>query len=868
MNLGLSPHHAVTVPTILNLQTGNISPQFHLVFDDWFTTVSTDIDNPDLTIDEAQWDNLLADEKFMVSFDDEDPTELEEEWLTELERKQKHEQAAARVQSHQPAPDQLIDQPELKPTPTQREQPAPDTQHQPDTPKTPPSSPQPPNQRESKTEQRQQTPEKHSSRPQRMRKQAEHMNIKHMNVKAYLAMACTLFASNGVGGIATNLLANPLVHKAFLAFDTTTGTFDDVDHCSFVAATKYKGKKGNDPDYPTYHQAMLSPYSDQWQESMVKEINTLKKMDTWTVVTRKSVKDKGRKVLPTTWAFRVKRKPDGTPIKFKSRWCVRGDKMIYGEDYWESFSPVVQWSSVRLLLIMSIVHGLHTRQVDYVNAFAQATLDKDVYVEPPQGFCHLNEVDCVLKLNKSLYGMRDAPIKFFNLLKSNLENVGFEQMKYIDPCLFVHHKAICVTYVDDCLWFALDEKALDKLINEVGKTMELTIESQDVSAFLGIQFTRKGNTIEMKQLGLIDKILEATEMQNCNSCHTPAEPKTLGKDLEGNPFNESWSYPSVVGMLLYLSGNSRPDITYAVNSAARFTHDPKESHAKAVKRIIRYLKGTRNKGLTFKPQKGFQVDCFVDADFCGLWGSEDPQDASAAKSRTGYIILVAGCPLHWVSKLQTEVSVSTMMAEYVALSQSMRDMLPLKRLVKTVAKVITGDDKVKVVTKSNVWEDNNGALTVATMPKITPQSKFFAVKYHFFREHVKTEENPQGEVDIQKIETHNQLADIMTKGLVEAVFAPLRDRLMGWDLEEEANNVSDSANNRSLRGSVEKCETGSPAGSGPVAYVGKGGQKGVKFGGLTVTKYSPNIHQNKTHQSCGGNGTTQSPHFLLTISKE
>jgi hypothetical protein len=204
-----------------------------------------------------------------------------------------------------------------------------------------------------------------------------------------------------------------------------------------------------------------------------------------------------------------------------------------------------------------------------------------------------------------------------------------------------------------------------------------------------------------------------------------------------------------------------------------------------VKKIIRYLKGTRDKGMIFRPTNDWKIDCYVDADFCGLWGSEDPEDPIVTKSRTGYIITLAGCPLMWVSKLQTETSVSTMMAEYVALSSAMRDMLPLKRMVKAVAKVITGDDQVKIELKSDVFEDNNGALTIATLPKITPQSKFFAVKLHFFKEHVKTDQNPNGEVCIHKIDTTRQLADIMTKGLVAEKFQPLRDALMGWDLTED-----------------------------------------------------------------------------------
>jgi hypothetical protein len=788
--LGLSPHHAVTVPLVLNLQTGHISPQFHVIFDDLFATVPSgeEEDSKDMSAQEEIWENLLVDDRFFVQFDENDPAELEEEWLTEEERLVRHQKAAARVKGTQVKPQEQ--DPNLKgPVRKEREQEAshpllptqPVLQNEGETTRTTVENTQ---EREVPREAQDNTRATDSHRPKRDRKPFVPFNIKTTSMKTYLALAGSIMASNGAVAIATEMMGQPQAYKAYLAFDMATTTFDTVDFVSFKAAMHMKVKKGQDPDYPTISQALSGPNADDWMESLFKEIKTLERIGTWTVVTRASVVNQGKKVLPTTWALRIKRKPDGVAYKFKARWCVRGDKQVYGEDYWETFSPVCQWSSVRLMLIMSTIYGLHTRQVDYVNAFAQADLNKDVFVEPPKGFTHLNDEDCVLKLNKSLYGMCDAPVNFFNLLKSNLEAAGFAQMKYIDPCLFVHKKAIIVCYVDDCLAFALDESALDKLIEQMGKKMELTVESKDVTAFLGIQFTRSRGKIEMTQIGLIDKVLKITGMTDCNPSSTPAEQKNLGKDIGGSAFEEDWCYRSVVGMLLYLSSNSRPDITFAVHQAARFSQDPKASHAKAIKRIVRYLQHTKNRGLCFRPKEGFQVDCFVDADFCGLWGSEDPIDPSVAKSRTGYIILVAGCPLLWHSKLQTEVSVSTMMAEYVALSQAMRDMLPLKRLVKTIAKVITGDDEVTVVAKSDVFEDNSGALAVATMPKITPQSKFFAVKLHFFREQVQTEENPSGEVKIQKIHTKDNLADIMTKGLPLALFVPLRDKLMGWDLDQ------------------------------------------------------------------------------------
>jgi hypothetical protein len=800
LHLGWSPRHASTVPLILNLTTGNVSPQFHVVFDDWFTTVSSTAERDEAEpIDGDTWTNLLmSDDRMQVAFDDADPVSVDDEWLTELERLERHQKDVARVQGRMPTSAPSVIESTAAPTeplttkapelpsssvlpapPPQREQPQPPQEVK-------PPSPAASLQREHPNQDRRAEIDESNILPPGSRRTRR-------PVKMGLLCSTLMALSNSpMVAMAKQCIGCPAAHVAMAGFDAVTETFDCVDFHSFKALTTQtrKLKKGQDPDYPTFEQVMRSPDVLDWKKAMDKEITTLVDMKTWTIVPRSMAVAAGKKVIPVTWAFRQKRDPMGNPTKKKARLCVQGDTMVAGVDYGESFSPVVQWSSVRLMLILSIVHGLETRQVDYVNAFAQADLDRDVFVEIPKGFDHCNDgLDCVLKLNKSLYGMSDAPLMFFELLKKNLLGVGFKQFPHIDPCLFVHKKAICLTYVDDCLWFGKDGAALDALIDEMKKRMNLTVESNDVSNFLGIQFTRQGNTIELKQTGLIQKIIEATGMQEANGKSTPADPKTLGKDPDGKPFNEQWSYASVVGMLLYLSGNSRPDIAFAVNQAARFTHDPKDSHAIAVKRIVRYLIQTKDKGLIFKPSIDWKVDCYVDADFCGLWGSEDPNDPIVAKSRTGFIILLAGCPLLWKSSLQTETSVSTMMAEYVALSTAMRDMLPLKTLVKTIAKVVTGDDNVEITTKSDVFEDNNGALTVATLPRITPQSKFFAVKLHFFREHVKTEANPNGEINIQKIETENQLADIMTKGLVEDKFRPLRDRLMGWDLNQSGSNA-------------------------------------------------------------------------------
>ena len=157
-------------------------------------------------------------------------------------------------------------------------------------------------------------------------------------------------------------------------------------------------------------------------------------------------------------------------------------------------------------------------------------------------------------------------------------------------------------------------------------------------------------------------------MSDCNACQTPASTTNLGLDADGKPYHEDWDYASVVGMLMYLANNSRPDIAFAVHQCARFTHSPKESHASAVKKILRYLKGTATQGMTISPSSPFQIDCYVDADFAGLFGIESDQDPICVKSRTGYLIMFMNCPLVWKSSLQTQIALSTMEAEYIALS--------------------------------------------------------------------------------------------------------------------------------------------------------------------------------------------------------
>jgi hypothetical protein len=186
----------------------------------------------------------------------------------------------------------------------------------------------------------------------------------------------------------------------------------------------------------------------------------------------------------------------------------------------------------------------------------------------------------------------------------------------------------------------------------------------------------------LTQTGLIEKVIKDGGMEYCKKLSTPAETSPFGADLQGLPFNETWEYASLVGMLMYLASSTRPDISYVVHQAARYSHGTKNYHAIAVNRILRYLKVTAYKGIIFKPNKSNKIDCHVDSYFDGLFGVEDGLKPICAKSRSGYVIKFCDVPIIWVSKMETQISLSTMEAEYIALSQSMRDLIPIREILK------------------------------------------------------------------------------------------------------------------------------------------------------------------------------------------
>ena len=830
--MGFSNLHSSEVPLVLNLETGSITPQYHVVFDDHFSTVSSverENDPPE------HWAELCLENTTYIPNDTPETTadvplgsgSLDLDWLSpddqEWAQRALTRQDAIR-DTMQPVSVPIVEPlVPLQPTVTKSVTfPATPVQLSP-----PKSVPPKSSYAQTLTSNLKQSRIRGPSKPSNLAPTTAPVPIKSVTPTVpsvvptsppppLIPRVSVITDDSGLRrssrstkgsfqktrycdeAFLSSMHSNvdPEGHAAQLAYLAELFTCSDTGVVNITDPRVYAAKTpGSDSDMPTFQQAMNGPDASEYINAMRLEIQTLMSQHTWETVSR----PKDKPVLKGTWAFKLKRLPDGTPYRYKARFCARGDMQTEGVDFFETYAPVVQWSTIRLLLSTVLTEGWTTRQVDYTNAFAQAELKEEVYVECPRLFGPHSNTDKVLHLRKSLYGLRQAPRTFFEKLKAGLEERDWKQSE-IDPCLFLKSGMMCVVYVDDTIFASANVDDLEREITSLGintnaqrHTFALRNEGE-VSAFLGIQIEKTGsNEFLLTQTGLIDKVLAVTNMTDCNGCDTPATIDPLHADKEGEPFSEEWGYDVVIGMLMYLSGNTRPDIAYAVHQAARFTHGSRRSHAAGVKRILRYLKKTKTKGLTLKPGPDHRVDCYVDADFGGLFSVEDKQDPVSVKSRTGYVITYRGAPLMWASKMQTQVALSTMEAEYIALSQSMRDLIPIREVLKEVMTIVfntepkityhshskafadTVGTTPHVIPQSTVYEDNDACLKFARMPKLTPRTKHIGIPYHWFRTQVE-----RLEIHIESIDTKEQLGDQFTKGLPVDSFRRARERLMGW----------------------------------------------------------------------------------------
>ena len=389
----------------------------------------------------------------------------------------------------------------------------------------------------------------------------------------------------------------------------------------------------------TLKEALMTPNAKEWQEAADLEYESLLENETWDLVDL----PRDRKAIGSRWVFKVKHHSDGRVERYKCRLVAKGYSQKYGADYDETFSPVVRFSSIRTLLAFAVQNNLHVHQMDVVTAFLNGHLEEESYMEQPEGYVKAGQEHLVCKLKKSIYGLKQSPRCWNKTFTEFMKDLGFKQSTS-DPCVFVRSQQeleILAVYVDDLILITESKESMNELKVALKKRYKMK-DMGELSYILGISVVQdhEKNCVFLHQKHYIEAILRKYKMDNANPVATPADANVKLKKIDGvsKPVNPS-TYQSMVGSLLYAAMATRPDIAQAVSAVSKFNADPNAAHLTAVKRILRYLKGTLNLVLKYERSESGALIGFSDADWAG--------DQDDRHSTTGNVFLLGGGAVSW-----------------------------------------------------------------------------------------------------------------------------------------------------------------------------------------------------------------------------
>lgn len=482
---------------------------------------------------------------------------------------------------------------------------------------------------------------------------------------------------------------------------------------------------------PTVREAL----DDQdWRKAMDEEMAAHKKNGTWSVVRCPH----NVRPLPTKWVF--KRKDDG---RFKARLVARGD--LQGDDtYDETYSPVARDTTIKVALALTAALDFHAEQMDVKTAYLNGNIDEEIYLRPPTGY----EGDYggnVLRLQKALYGLKQAGLRWHETITSYLNELNFKKSMH-DPCLFIKTdgqlQALIALYVDDILLSCRTRPMLDRLKQQLTTRFDMTILGQPKS-YLGMDITRDAQGIQLSQATYIDKVLQRFGMQNAKPQPTPCTTRPTARSADEQQVDPKL-IREAIGALLYLARIARPDIAFAIGQLARFQADPGESHLRGIKRVLRYLIGTKHFSIKFPAHDEIKFIGYSDADYAG--------DQLTRRSTGGFIFMLNGAPICWRSKLQTLTALSTTESEYVGLTETAKEAIYLRRLLQEL--------HIDCSKPTLIHEDNQAAIAITNNANYIGRIKHLDTKYHFIRQAVQ-----QGQVQVTYCPTDRMLADLLTKPL-------------------------------------------------------------------------------------------------------
>ena len=561
-------------------------------------------------------------------------------------------------------------------------------------------------------------------------------------------------------------------------------------------------------DYPepqSIEEALATPDAEKWLAAIVEEFNSMFRCGTFS--NPLDLPSYGR-VVGTKWVFKRKRNLLGEVERFRARLVAKGFMQVYGLDYFGTYAPVARLATLRIVYAISVSLALKLASLDVEAAFMNAELKEELYINAPPGTAPLPK-GTVYRLKRSLYGLKQSPKEWNTMLVSFMvKECGFVQL-LSESCLFIKRTGdnfvLAAIYVDDIIigynCDSMFKSFRDKLMNRF-KCRDLGTLTRALN--MEVSRTADGGVF-LSQESYVRDLLERFKEHvpaNSSASELPMDPKIRlyaggAKSVRG--YGEEYAeqnaeegskdcaaivpYRELLGGLLWISQGTRPDITYAVSQCSKYSTKPKNAHWWALKKILRYLKGTADYGIHYqrpvqrstksirnlslpeaylssmsaKETAGVAVDACVDADYAN---SMDDR-----RSITGYVNFMSGGPVTWQSKNQTSVALSTMEAEYMALAAETQVAIWLRMVLEELGVQMAGPVVIR--------EDNKACQMFADHAGNFSRTKHIDVRYHFVRERVE-----RGDIRVDYVSTDEQVADIFTKALPREPFKKHRARLV------------------------------------------------------------------------------------------
>lgn len=506
-------------------------------------------------------------------------------------------------------------------------------------------------------------------------------------------------------------------------------------------------------DPRSYREAMRGPNAREWRAECEREINQQRKMGTYKLVPRPKERVN---VVDNKWVFHSKYNAQGELIKRKARLVAKGYSQRPGVDYFETYSPVVRYPSLRGLLSLAAQHDWEVHHMDVKAAFLNGDLQETVYMRQPEGFEVQGKEDWICLLEKGLYGLKQAG-RVWNLKADRfLRKLGFTPLE-ADRCVYLWKRegrvVIVALYVDDMFLFAPPgSDLLSKLKARLQRKFEMT-DLGEVSEALGVEIARdrKARTLTITQRRHVRGILERAGMADCAAATTPMAVGTqLCLPEEGYKATaaDTLRYQKALGELNYLVGWTRPDIAFAVSALSKYCSNPSPQHFSSLHHLYRYLRGTQEHGITYRGAGDLAaaptLTIYSDADFAAC---KDDR-----RSVTGYSVHLGGAAISWLSTRQSTTAQSTVEAEYMSSAEAVKEAIWWRAFLRGMGH--------RLNSPTVLYSDNQGSIALSKNPDSHRRTKHIDVRYHLLREHVE-----RGTVIVQYVSTKEMPADVLTKGL-------------------------------------------------------------------------------------------------------